>query len=131
MTYNPNYRKIVEKSWVDLPDHCGNIKLNEYIIMPNHFHGIITITVAANPVVAHHESPDNIKYRRKMLLPKIIGRFKMTSAKQINMARNTPGISVWQRNYYEHIIRDDESFYRISEYIKNNPASWQMDDYYA
>jgi len=66
-----------------------------------------------------------------MLLPKIIGRFKMNSAKQINIIRNAPGIPVWQRNYYEHIIRDDESFYRISEYIINNPEKWQEDDYYV
>ncbi len=55
----------------------------------------------------------------------------MNSAKQINIIRNTPGIPVWQRNYYEHIIRDDESFYRISKYIINNPINWEKDDYYA
>jgi len=77
-----------------------------------------------------YESPIQLQ-RRKMLLPKIIGRFKMNTAKQINIIRNTPGIPVWQRNYYEHIIRDDESFYRISKYIINNPINWEKDDYYA
>jgi REP element-mobilizing transposase RayT len=73
----------------------------------------------------------HITQRRQMLLPKILGRFKMNSAKQINELRNTPNITVWQRNYYEHIIRNDESFYKISEYIINNPLNWAKDNYYA
>ncbi len=62
-----------------------------------------------------------------MLLSKILGRFKMISAKQLNVLRDTPGIPVWQRNYYEHIIRDDESLNRIRQYILDNPAQWEFD----
>jgi len=67
--------------------------------------------------------------RRKMLLPKIIGRFKMNAAKQINQIRNTPGLPVWQRNYYEHIIRNEESLNNIRNYIVNNPSKWYDDEY--
>jgi len=66
--------------------------------------------------------------RRKMLLPKIVGRFKMNSAKQINQMRNTPGISVWQRNYYEHIIRDEKSLENIRKYIINNLLQWYYEN---
>ncbi|MEW6526127.1 MAG: transposase [Spirochaetota bacterium] len=126
-----DYGKIVEQCWYDLPNHYNNIELHEFVVMPNHFHGIISIVTTDNtPVGAIHESPLQLQ-RRKMLLPKIIGRLKMNTAKQINIIRNTPGIPVWQRNYYEHIIRDDESFYRISKYIINNPINWEKDDYYA
>jgi hypothetical protein len=59
-----------------------------------------------------------------MLLPKIIGKFKMQSAKQINKIRNTLGIAVWQRNYYKHIIRHENELNRIREYIVNNPFKW-------
>jgi REP element-mobilizing transposase RayT len=62
-----------------------------------------------------------------MLLPKIIGRFKMNSSKQINAIRDTPGQSVWQRNYYEHIIRNERSLHKISEYIRTNPEKWTGD----
>jgi putative transposase len=45
--------------------------------------------------------------------------------KQINQLRDTPGMAVWQRNYYEHIIRNEKAYYNISRYIKNNPQQWQ------
>ncbi|MBN1303283.1 MAG: transposase [Anaerolineales bacterium] len=55
---------------------------------------------------------------------RLIGAFKTVSTKQINQIRNTPGISVWQRNYWEHIIRDEESLKNIRNYIINNPTKW-------
>ena len=74
--------------------------------------------------------PMDIKQRRNMGLSKLVGRFKMVSSKQINIIRNTPGVPVWQRNYYEHIIRNEPELNRIREYIINNPLNWQKDDYY-
>jgi len=141
------YGKMVEQCWNNLSNHYDNIELDAYVIMPNHFHGIILITdnvdnvdnVRAIRELPIHELPihelprqqqkQRQQQRRKMLLPKIVGRFKTNSAKQINQMRNTPGISVWQRNYYEHIIRDEKSLENIRNYIINNPAKWQDDDY--
>ncbi|MGQ9826987.1 MAG: transposase, partial [Roseiflexus sp.] len=60
-------------------------------------------------------------------LPEIIRAFKTFSARRINASRKSPGVPVWQRNYYEHIIRNEESLNRIREYIANNPAQWEMD----
>jgi REP element-mobilizing transposase RayT len=62
-----------------------------------------------------------------MLLSKVVGRFKMVSAKQVNDLRRTPGSALWQRNYYEHIVRDEESLNRIRQYIADNPAQWEFD----
>ncbi len=62
-----------------------------------------------------------------MALSRIIGRFKMNAAKRINEIRKTPGIPVWQRNYYEHVIRESEDMDRIREYIVGNPARWAED----
>ncbi|MCM8782689.1 MAG: transposase, partial [Candidatus Omnitrophica bacterium] len=77
---------------------------------------------------AIHELPLQNQYqRRKMLIPKIIGRFKMNSAKQINQLRHTPGIHVWQRNYYERMIRNEDELNKIREYIINNPLKWELD----
>jgi len=55
----------------------------------------------------------------------------MNVAKQINKIRQTPGISVWQRNYYEHIVRNETDLQRIREYIINNPLNWEMDENYV
>ena len=62
-----------------------------------------------------------------MLISKVVGYFKRNSAKQINTIRNTTGIPVWQRNYYEHIIRNENNLNKIREYIHNNPTRWHLD----
>jgi REP element-mobilizing transposase RayT len=117
---------IVRSCWNDLPGHYKNISLDEFVVMPNHVHGIIIID---NPVGVIHESPlqMNKLARRQMLLPKIVGRFKQNTAKQINIMRGTYGETVWQRNYYEHIIRNERSLYKIREYIRTNPVRWTWD----
>jgi hypothetical protein len=60
-------------------------------------------------------------------IPTIVRSFKSAVTKRINKMRNTPGAPVWQRNYYEHIIRNDESLNCIREYIVNNPLQWELD----
>jgi REP element-mobilizing transposase RayT len=62
-----------------------------------------------------------------MTISLVIGRFKMVSAKQINIQRAMPGLPVWQRNYYEHVIRNDDSLGRIRQYIADNPQRWPFD----
>jgi len=62
-----------------------------------------------------------------MTLSKIIGRFKMLTAKRINEIRQLPGVPVWQRNYYEHVIRNEADYGQIAEYIADNPRRWEED----
>lgn len=62
-----------------------------------------------------------------MLLSKIIGKFKMNSSKQINKIINNSGNSFWQRNYYEHIIRNESALQKIQNYIIDNPRKWHED----
>jgi len=111
--------------------------------MPNHFHGIIIIRKgdANEGVGAIHELPLRQKKaspiiptdrhsRRRMLLPKIIGYFKMNTAKHINILRDAKGQNVWQRNYYESIIRNEADLHNIRDYIQSNPLQWEFDEYY-
>jgi len=133
-----NIKNVIEKHWLNIPENFKNIELDRWVVMPNHLHGIIVI------VGAIHESParENIIYndnerairelplpenRRKMLLPRIIGKFKMNSSKEINILLNRSGQKLWQRNYYEHIIRNQKSLDKIRAYIKNNPGNWDKD----
>jgi len=119
--------QITQSVWDSLPQSYEGIELDAFIVMPNHVHGIIVICA---PVGAIHESPRKIvpiADRRHMLLSKIVGRLKMVSAKEINIGRGTPGQPLWQRNYYDHVIRDDGSLKRIRQYIADNPADWEFD----
>ena len=107
---------IVQTVWDELPNHYPNVELDRFVVMPNHLHGIIVIVGAGlKPTPTKHG------------LPEIVRALKTFSARRINEMRNTPGVPIWQRNYYEHIIRNDESLHRIREYIVNNPAQWALD----
>ena len=104
-----------------IPEHFLYIDLGEIIIMPNHVHGIIIINETnseCNGVGVQHAAP---------LLSTIVRSYKSSVTNQINKIRNTPKSPVWQRNYWEHIIRDEKSFDEISTYIINNPGKWQFD----
>ena len=130
------FGKIVESRWWDLPNRYPGVEIDQFVIMPNHLHGILIINEYS--VGAIHELPlqqrkgspeiQMRKNRRKMLLPKIIGFLKMNSAKEINEIRKTSGQPVWQRNYYEHVIRNEKDLARIYEYIENNPLQWHLDE---
>lgn len=117
---------IVHEYWNKL--ETDTIKPLNKIFMPNHFHVILQIL---SELETNREINDKNKLneRRKMLLPKIIGKFKMITAKQINKILNRKGQAVWQRDYYEHFIRDDEEYYNIIEYIEKNPEWWRKDKY--
>jgi putative transposase len=129
--------EIARDIWQQIPDRYDNVVLDAFIMMPNHVHGIIGIEYhPAHPAGAIHELPlrdgdidpeTYRKQRRQMLLSKIIGWYKMNVAKQANILLNNSGNRFWQRNYYEHIIRDDKSLIRIRDYIINNPAQWDDD----
>ncbi len=65
-----------------------------------------------------------------MTLPMVVGFFKMNTARRINDLRGTPGLPVWQRNYYKHIIRGERDLQTITDYIDSNPQRWQQDKIY-
>ena len=119
--------EMVKSAWEELPVNHSEVELGVFCVMPNHVHGILRIADSSAPVGAIHESPMSSDQRRKMLLPKLVGKLKMTSAKEINLLRNMAGVPVWQRNYYEHVIRDEAEFNRICQYIEDNPLQWAFD----
>jgi putative transposase len=138
--------KMVETVWNDIPRYYRGFCVHENIVMPNHFHGIIEIVVVgAGP----RACPDNTGQPMgntgqpmetgqpqgvapTMSLSDIVHRFKtMTTKKYIDGVKQngwTPfPRKLWQRNYYEHIIRNDNELNRICEYIVNNPLNWDSD----
>lgn len=123
--------KICQNVWDDLPNHYPHCILDAFVIMPNHVHGIIIIQDRIPIVETIHElslqGEKSNKFRRNMLVPKIIGRFKMQTAKKINLYQKTEGFPFWQKNYHDRIIRNEDELCRIREYIANNPLAWEWD----
>jgi putative transposase len=116
--------EIAKQCWVEIPKHFQNIELDEYVIMPNHVHGIIII----NPIKHTQRRGEVTSPLRKPTLGNIVAYFKYQSTKNINMFTGTPGLNVWQRNYYEHIIRNEKDLDNTREYIYNNPIKWLFDE---
>lgn len=162
--------KMVEEWWDTIPSRYPNTEIDVFVVMPNHFHGIVYIheinpsvgaesisahdikmesCVGAESISAHNIETNSITQNRVDIestptklnntpkswkgLPEIIQSFKRdTTIKYIKMVKNNvlPPFEkrVWQRNYYEHIIRDEFDLNRIREYIINNPGRWQDDE---
>lgn len=128
---------MVEKYWREIPQHYPGIELNEHVIMPNHFHGIVhvgALLAAPQSPVAAPQIHADMKQGAASSAPtlgKIVRRFKSMSAIAVNRCLNRQGQPVWQRNYHEHIIRNEEAYLKMAEYIQTNPLKWQEDTYYS
>ena len=117
------YGQAVQARWSGLPDHYANVELDAFVVMPNHVHGIIVIPDVGAGLRPARKGP----IHKPQALPEIIRAFKAFCSRRINEMRGTRGAHVWQRNYYEHVIRDERSLNRIREYIVANPERWDLD----
>lgn len=105
-----SFGTIARGEWLSLPRRYRGVNLDAFVVMPNHVHGIIWLTnLTRHP------------------LSEIVRRFKARTARRINERRRSTGTPVWQRDYYEHIIRDENDLGRIRQYIADNPAKWEQD----
>jgi REP element-mobilizing transposase RayT len=127
---------MVEKIYKELSIYFKNINFEEYVIMPNHFHCIIKIVdMVGVPLVGTQMSGNNRATTRVApTIGDIIGAFKsLTTVEYIKMVKNNqlPSFDkqVWQRNYYENIIRNEKAYLKVMEYIKDNPLKWDEDRY--
>ena len=137
---------IVKKCLVKIPHHFTSSSLDAYVIMPNHVHAIIILTDNRRGEASAKDSgflPFESKADASPLQPKdsrprgtksgslgaIIQNFKFVSTRKMNQFRNTPGDRIWQRNYFEHIIRSEKALNAIRRYIMTNPVRWEMDRY--
>jgi REP element-mobilizing transposase RayT len=120
--------QVVAEEWLNTAVIRPYVTLDEFTVMPTHFHGILWVD----------ETPKEGTARRALTmerfgkpvtgsLPTIIGAFKAAVTRRIKPLKNINGGEVWQRGYYEHVIRDDESLNRIREYIMHNPLNWEFD----
>ena len=129
--------KMIDHEWQELICRFDNIKLHEFIVMPNHFHGIVESVGVPLVGTQNVGQPQQIGQPQGIAptVGDMVGAFKSVTTNDYirNVKQNDwPRFNkkLWQRNYYEHIIRDEESCHQISDYIINNPMSWQDDKYY-
>lgn len=129
------YGKIIQEEWLKTSEIRKNIIIDEFVIMPNHIHMIILITeqsisrrgVLHTPNTTNHTIISEHPFQSpSQTIGAIIRGFKGSTTKRINQLREIIG-TVWQRNYYEHIIRNNTSLEDIRLYIKNNPMKWFED----
>ena len=116
--------RIVSDSWVWLARQYDYVLLDESIIMPNHLHGIIVIEDRRRPNAGGSRTAPTMEKQKS--LGRLVGAFKTISTKKINQTRATQSAKLWQRNYYEHVIRNDEELNRVREYISHNPLKWEL-----
>jgi REP element-mobilizing transposase RayT len=126
-------RTIVERCWLEIPDHHPMVQLDEWVIMPNHLHAIVVLADdrvhdCRGEVTSPNREGAETAPLRKRTLGQVVAYFKYQTAKAINQARSTPGASVWQRNYYEHVIRNEDDLTQIRQYILDNPVQWDRDE---
>jgi len=149
------FGKIARNNWVKTPSIRPEVKLGKFIVMPNHLHGIIWISKGVSqyaPTQSSNQSEKGVSQyaptqssnqsekgasqyaptKRAFRSPSktlgaIIRGYKSSVTKEINIIRKTSGSPIWQRNYYEHIIRNEIELNNISHYILNNPQNWGKD----
>jgi len=138
--------KAARAFWAEIPDHHPNVELDEYVIMPNHMHGIVVIKEPAveTPPTANVETPPTVETRyiaslqrpdsasaaksRGRSLSVIIGTYKAAVTRWAGW-NGWPDFA-WQPRFHDHIIRDEGSLRRIQHYVVNNPAQWEVDRYH-
>ena len=138
-----SWGEVVAITWNGLADKFGSVILDAFVIMPNHVHGIIVIN---NANASRGEAEDNesrlsVRTRSSSASPytvlhmaqyqgglgALIQAFKSKSTRRINAMRHTPGRPVWQRNYYERVIRHERELNAIRKYTAENPLRWALD----
>jgi REP element-mobilizing transposase RayT len=133
-----DFAGIVRRCWENLPKYYTNITLDEFVVMPNHVHGIIIIrdtivfpsmhqTKCLNTTNGRDNPAPTVQNQKHApALGNIVAYLKYDSTRYINILRDSKK-PVWQRSFHDHIIRDEKSLWMIREYIDNNPAQWAID----
>jgi REP element-mobilizing transposase RayT len=117
--------ELIRSCWLAIPDHFPHAALDHFVIMPNHLHGIIVLTTESEPA-PHKKAPAAFSKPISGSLPTIIASFKAAVSRGLRK-QSPERITIWHRNYYEHVIRSEADYSRIFEYINNNPLQWAID----
>jgi putative transposase len=131
--------ETVEREWLKTNTNRPHVVLDSFVVMPNHFHGILVLVEAIRRGTARRAriptpTADNKRAFGGPVagsVPTIVGAFKSAVTRRAHMVPDTSNRIIWQRNYHEHVIRDERDLKRIREYIRDNPMKWHLDRYYS
>jgi len=127
------FGRVVANCWQEIPAHFPSVSTAIFVVMPNHFHGIIEIRdefgagEGAGAAYMPPQTDQELIRDKPISLGTIIGTFKAAVSRKIHQLPGCGDIKIWQRNYYEHVIRDQGEYERVVNYIHANPASWAAD----
>jgi putative transposase len=128
--------KIASEIWQDLPNHYPNIKLDDFIFMPNHVHGLLWIIEESKVRAGFKPALTEPKFSKtnnlsppQNGLSEIVRGFKPFSSLRINVERDIKSVPFWQRSFHEHIICNEDDLDQHRLYIQNNPQKWALDKY--
>ena len=114
--------QIVRETWGSLPERFPTVRLDAFVVMPNHVHGLLWL--AFEPRIASLDAAENA-----VTLSDVIRAFKSISAIQVNRMLGRTGVAVWQRSFHDRIVRSEQMLAFIRRYIHENPRRWAMDRY--
>ncbi|MCI0455119.1 MAG: transposase [Candidatus Dadabacteria bacterium] len=112
------FGEVAKNFWVEIPKHFKNVGLDEFIVMPNHIHGIV--------IIVGNAYMRSLQNRTKMLLSRIIQQYKSSVTREINSLQNDFCFK-WHKSFYDHIIRNEKTLNNIREYVVKNPLKWESD----
>ena len=118
--------QIATDCWQDIPEHFRNAGLDEFVVMPNHIHGIIIIVGNADLRSLQQRCTQRQTDRSKMYLSKIVHGFKSSVTRMVRKRWGNHSFD-WQKSFYDHVIRNNEDLHRVRTYIQNNPLNWELD----
>ena len=121
------YGQIVAEEWFKTAQVRSNVELDEFVVMPNHLHGILVIVDDSTTVGANRRFAPTPRAPTPNSIGAVMMQFKSIVTKCINTMRDSQGAPVWQRNYYEHIVRNERELEHIRAYIVGNPTRWNVD----
>jgi len=123
--------EIVRICWIEIPKHFPNVKIETYVVMPNHLHGILTLQSKlpeANSQDTATGTAEAFGRPRPGSIPTIIRSFKSATSKRARETGLVSGGSIWQKGYFEHVVRNTREYVEITNYILLNPARWANDE---
>jgi putative transposase len=113
--------RIISMCWSAIPEHLPGVQLDAFIIMPSHFHAILTLPDPGSQI------PPELVRADPRALSTVLRSFKSAATRRVNHLNNTPGASLWQPSYHARVIDTQPALKAFRQYIHDNPATWQLD----